>query len=58
MKGTKELSICSSDFISFSRSIRQGVVLVILHSEKSHENVACLYGQFFRYFISFHFKYK
>jgi hypothetical protein len=58
MKGTKGLSFCSSDLINFSRSIRQGVVLAILRSEESHENVGCLYGQFFRYFVSFNFKYK
>ena len=51
MKGTKGLSLCSSDFISFSRSTRQGVVLVTLHTKESHKNVGCLYGQFFRYFI-------
>lgn len=56
--GKKKLSLWSRYFISFSRSIRQGFVLVILHSEESYENVEYLYGQFFRYFVSFDFKNK
>ena len=31
---------------------------MILHSEESDENVGCLNGQFFRYFVSFNFKNK
>jgi len=31
---------------------------VILHSEESDENVGCMTGQFFRYFVSFNVKNK
>jgi hypothetical protein len=56
--GKKGISLWSRDFISLSRSIRQGFVLVILHSEESDENAGRWYWQFFRYFVSFNFNNK
>ena len=57
-EGKKGVSLWSRDFISLSRSIRQGLVLVILYNEESDENAGRWYGQFFRYFVSFNFNNK